>query len=899
MYLKHAAYFLDESMILNEDTNSTATKKCKNIIRNKINTKRYGFNLDDPAENANGDQAMPDGRSWLQSLEFRFRTEILIPCGASRRDNDFQKFEPGLMRIAIDECNWPGATFATSPKLKKLAAINGILYLHHKNEYDMELQGQTFNSLCELFSEEIPAELRRQAELAANADNGNTNNTPLTNRENNGEGWNGIRLNPHDYEIRSIDTFEESAQYRQWTGATDYGAPWCLTSSETTYNYFRDGGATRIYFVMRRNYRDIRPIDEHIVYDAYGLSLMCIQIYADGRLKYCTSRYNHAGRFPQNCPHNGTSTDKIFTDDELCQVFGINNLNELFPPYSAEELRQLGHRSNDVSAIQNLLDEYPDETPAVIFNYHATGYYSYIHGDITLVKYERGVRYAAFIRDHAVLNNTLYKDAFQFMGEYACVLTDANEYQIINTAGDVINTFAATRVEYPTYGLPTYNMQIIKVFINNKRCNLFNMRTGKFLFNRTFNDIDVNSISMNKIRVKIDNNWTLINTRGKVLLPESNYKQIFNTNNNYVCGITNDDKIDIINVETGNIVHTQFKTNNDAISAGKKRLDLFRFNHEKLALLPVLINDTLQSIFVNTNGERINNKPLPFKIEQEFGNCAVMLDLPGIVTAVKIPVGGARNAYTIVDKNGKKLIPGPGFGHVTLTYNAAIAKRRDHYDLYNLKTGALVLTARDIQSNISSVKGARYIKLNDVNGTTADRSSTYCAIYDTYKNETVIGSRDDNFCSDLVFLSSDTVNKNDAFRYIVTRRNNSNSINIYDINRREYLFPDNTICGVSHSSTGIPGIIKVRTMANNKYNYVKLDTEGFLLDHSFDGVYTDFNKDGIAIVTINNTQYYVNTYGDMSTNPDVVEESARARRYENILNEKNDKYLNNVSYLLD
>lgn len=115
-----------------------------------------------------------------------------------------------------------------------------------------------------------------------------------------------------NYDIVRIDSFEDATPYYQYTYN---GSRWCLTYMRNQYDAYTDKGANQIYFCLKKGFKTIKPIvGENAPLDEYGLSMLSIIVDSKGRLKDCTTRWNHA---------NGGS-DQAMNVKQISEVVGVN-----------------------------------------------------------------------------------------------------------------------------------------------------------------------------------------------------------------------------------------------------------------------------------------------------------------------------------------------------------------------------------------------------------------------------------------------------------------------------------------------------------------------------------------------------------------------------------------------
>jgi hypothetical protein len=125
----------------------------------------------------------------------------------------------------------------------------------------------------------------------------------------------------NDYKFVVIDSFEEARKYSKYT-------EWCVTRYSKAYNDYTNGGLGRFYFCLQDGFKDVpKEPTEGCPLDAYGKSMIAINVNDDGSLNNCTCRWNHR--------HGGN--DSMMTTEEISKFFGVN-FYETFKPRSVDEV---------------------------------------------------------------------------------------------------------------------------------------------------------------------------------------------------------------------------------------------------------------------------------------------------------------------------------------------------------------------------------------------------------------------------------------------------------------------------------------------------------------------------------------------------------------------------------
>ena len=124
-----------------------------------------------------------------------------------------------------------------------------------------------------------------------------------------------------DYDIVEIPNFEEASKYKNYT-------TWCITSSSSMWDSYSANGINKIYFVLKKNFKDmVQPNENCDKKDEYGTSMISVIVRPIGSLAFCTGRYNHG--FGGN--------DALFDVVELSELIG-RNYYDTFLPKTGKEL---------------------------------------------------------------------------------------------------------------------------------------------------------------------------------------------------------------------------------------------------------------------------------------------------------------------------------------------------------------------------------------------------------------------------------------------------------------------------------------------------------------------------------------------------------------------------------
>ena len=209
-------------------------------------------------------------------------------------------------------------------------------YIHkgnHTSEYDFNLNGLSLNELSSKYKDNIAIDKendrKRSEQTMRNGGNG--------------------------YTIIPIDTYEQACKYSEYTS-------WCVTHDENAFDSYTKGG-NRFYFCLMNGFENTPQNDEGAPLNAYGLSMISIEIDMNGDLLRITTRYNHE--------FNGENNDGLCSVEQLEDILDVNFYN-VFLPYTLDELHSRGVIMFD--EVHELLDN--GKNPKDIFDY----VYGFYHG---------------------------------------------------------------------------------------------------------------------------------------------------------------------------------------------------------------------------------------------------------------------------------------------------------------------------------------------------------------------------------------------------------------------------------------------------------------------------------------------------------------------------------------
>ena len=174
---------------------------------------------------------------------------------------------------------------------------------NHTSEYDFNLNGL---SLIEL-SNKYKNDIRQDSE-------NDRKRSELIQRSNNG-----------GYNIVPINSFEEASKYSKYTS-------WCVTQGKNAFDSYTRGGS-RFYFCLKQGFESVEQDNNGAPLNAYGLSMIAVNVDMNGDLTRITTRYNHE--------FNGENNNGLCTVELLEDVLDVN-FYQVFKPYTREVLHSMG-----------------------------------------------------------------------------------------------------------------------------------------------------------------------------------------------------------------------------------------------------------------------------------------------------------------------------------------------------------------------------------------------------------------------------------------------------------------------------------------------------------------------------------------------------------------------------
>ena len=118
----------------------------------------------------------------------------------------------------------------------------------------------------------------------------------------------------HTYSLVRVHSHEELLSY------APYISRWCITSSEEVFNDYTFNGLSKLYLLLRDDYKQVRPTPgEDYPKDDYGLSIISVIVDSNYKIASITSRWN-----------SSEESDSFLTDSELESLIGENLMDDIY-----------------------------------------------------------------------------------------------------------------------------------------------------------------------------------------------------------------------------------------------------------------------------------------------------------------------------------------------------------------------------------------------------------------------------------------------------------------------------------------------------------------------------------------------------------------------------------------
>ena len=347
---------------------------------------------------------------------------------------------------------------------------------NHTSEYDFNLNGL---SLIEL-SNKYKNDIRQDSE-------NDRKRSELIQRSNNG-----------GYNIVPINSFEEASKYSKYTS-------WCVTQGKNAFDSYTRGGS-RFYFCLKQGFESVEQDNNGAPLNAYGLSMIAVNVDTNGDLTRITTRYNHE--------FEGENNSGLCTVEQLEDVLDVN-FYQVFKPYTREELHSMGIVLFD--EVQDLLDSGKD--PEDIFDY-VSGF----NKGVAIVKLNYKYN---FIDTNCklLLPNQWFDDCGNFHEGFVRVGLNG-KFNFIDTNGKLLlpNQWFTNVYDFHE-GFARVNLKAKLNFINKK---------GELLSKNQWFD-EVYDFEDDYARVKLNDKYNFIDTKGKILSPNKWFDYVFSFDGGFAC----------------------------------------------------------------------------------------------------------------------------------------------------------------------------------------------------------------------------------------------------------------------------------------------------------------------------------------------------------------------------
>ncbi len=132
--------------------------------------------------------------------------------------------------------------------------------------------------------------------------------------ENEKTSLNDITYSDNGYTIIPIKTFEEAQKYSHLT-------EWCITKNKFDFETYTNGNQS-FYFCLKNGYEKLTtPTNSKSYLDEYGLSMIAVSVYSNGRIASSTTRWNE-----------GSTGNKSLSPRQISEIIG-KNFFDVFVPF--------------------------------------------------------------------------------------------------------------------------------------------------------------------------------------------------------------------------------------------------------------------------------------------------------------------------------------------------------------------------------------------------------------------------------------------------------------------------------------------------------------------------------------------------------------------------------------
>lgn len=259
------------------------------------------------------------------------------------RNGADRRFEPGAARIAITECGWNpfkngNVDVLKISRLKKILEFITANY-NDRNKIDNYLNNKSLSEIYAAYKDEL------------------SKNKDVENKKLSAE----VFDNEHKYKIIRIDSFAQSKKYSDFTNPK---SRWCVTYNSSNYRDYTEFGTYAMYFCLRDDINTVKyKIGENCPLDDYGKSMLCVIVDTEGDLVTFTTRWNHKDANNKPVPADKGVGDKM----TVSRIVGVN-FNEVFKPYTPEDLQKIKDARTDARIIKSYEELTANNKPSADFD---------------------------------------------------------------------------------------------------------------------------------------------------------------------------------------------------------------------------------------------------------------------------------------------------------------------------------------------------------------------------------------------------------------------------------------------------------------------------------------------------------------------------------------------------
>lgn len=398
-----------------------------------------------------------------------------------------------------------------------------------------------------------------------------------------------------NYEIIEVKNFEQANDIGFYSGCDGEGKL-CYTAGKKTWEEFTQRGASKVYCCLIKNWKNI-PAQRTEGYpkDEYGLSMIFVFIDQNGDISNSNVRWNHGDG-------DYSDVDNMFTKSELSEIIGVK-FNEVFKPYSREELRSKGVILFD--EIQELLDsgELPEDIFNIVYDFKdgfrkvgLNDKYNYINENGKLISdtwfdgvsgFNNGFCTVGLNEKINLINKNgkLISDTWlDYAGDFYngfCPIKLNDKYNLINTEGKFISEIWFDGVSGFRDGFSTVRL--------NDKYNYFNTE-GKLISDTWFDDIS-GDFRGGFSSVVLNGKHNLINKEGK-LISDTWFDVVYGFSQNGLCEVELNGKFYKIDAN-GKLYNMDMTPVNESIQSNKRKK--IRITEEQLNIIELALNQSTPS----------------------------------------------------------------------------------------------------------------------------------------------------------------------------------------------------------------------------------------------------------------------------------------------------------------